>query len=122
MVSEDYRKPDEVFPCVRPLLARRENAGQLDALFAERRAKGLEAYGHPLSTWNGRDALKDAFEELADAVLYFEQARLEALDRRCYGDDEGEARNVRTLAMLRDETLGVLSDAMRFFRPEGGVK
>lgn len=48
----------------------------LDAL--EQRAKaGYEKYGTPLMTFNGRDALQDAFEEALDLCMYLAQALLE---------------------------------------------
>lgn len=44
---------------------------------AEREAIGVERYGQSLHTHNGRDALRDAREELADATAYLTQAWLE---------------------------------------------
>lgn len=41
--------------------------------------KGMEKYGVVLKTFNGRDAGKDAFEELVDLSVYLEQLRLEHL-------------------------------------------
>lgn len=55
-----------------PLPAR----GQVDvteALIAhlrERQAKGIEKYGRPLETFNGRDMLLDAFQESLDQSQY----------------------------------------------------
>jgi len=45
-------------------------------------ARGVETYGQALSTHNCRDALEDARQEIADAVLYLTQAVLEAADNR----------------------------------------
>ena len=36
--------------------------------------KGFKNYGVHLCTFNGRDAVQDLIEEIADAVLYLEQA------------------------------------------------
>lgn len=50
------------------------------ALIAEieaRNAKGRETYGRDLETFNGRDALEDAFEECLDQLVYLKQARME---------------------------------------------
>jgi hypothetical protein len=38
---------------------------------------GIQRYGQPLQTFNGRDALKDLYEELLDACHYAKQAILE---------------------------------------------
>lgn len=41
--------------------------------FIERERLGVESYGTPLHTHNGRDALVDAYEELLDAFMYLTQ-------------------------------------------------
>lgn len=41
---------------------------------AERYQIGLKEYGTPLRAFNGRDALKDAYEEVLDLALYLRQA------------------------------------------------
>lgn len=46
----------------------------------ERRKYGIRKYGRPLETHNGRDALKDAWEEALDLFTYLTQARLERGD------------------------------------------
>lgn len=43
----------------------------------ERYEKGLETYGTPLQTFNGRDCLEDLMEELLDGLMYTIQAMLE---------------------------------------------
>lgn len=43
----------------------------------ERAELGRQRYGVPLGTGNGRDALRDAFEEAVDLVQYLAQALLE---------------------------------------------
>lgn len=47
----------------------------------ERRAYGKRKYGRVLETDNGRDALKDAWEEALDLFTYLTQVRLERGDR-----------------------------------------
>jgi hypothetical protein len=47
----------------------------------ERRNLGVERYGQPLMTHNGRDALQDAWEEAVDLTVYLTQLRMEADDR-----------------------------------------
>ena len=44
-----------------------------------RTAQGVETYGGPLTTDNGRDAERDMLEELLDFCQYQEQSRLELL-------------------------------------------
>jgi hypothetical protein len=41
---------------------------------AERRQFGLRKYGTTLTAGNGRDALKDAYEEALDLCVYLRQA------------------------------------------------
>ena len=56
-----------------------EVADQVKARFChyidERTAIGVEKYGEPLRTFNGRDAVRDFTEELVDALQYQEQDR-----------------------------------------------
>lgn len=44
----------------------------------QRVAIGIQTYGQPLYTHNGRDARRDCVEELADATLYAFQMYLES--------------------------------------------
>lgn len=46
-------------------------------LVRERRELGIQRYGRPLETGNGRDAGRDLVEELVDAACYAMQLRLE---------------------------------------------
>lgn len=41
---------------------------------ARRRQVGVERYGTPLQAHNGRDALRDAYEEALDLAMYLRQA------------------------------------------------
>lgn len=50
---------------------------QLISWLRERERVGKETYGAPLTTFNGRDALKDALEEALDLTQYLFQAILE---------------------------------------------
>lgn len=45
--------------------------------FEARIALGIERYGHPLQTENGRDPARDALDELLDAAHYLKQWHLE---------------------------------------------
>lgn len=49
----------------------------LVAFLDERAALGERKYGTKLQPHNGRDALKDAFEEAVDLVMYLAQAIIE---------------------------------------------
>jgi hypothetical protein len=53
---------------------------ELQRMISERTAKGIETYGKPLSTFNGRDAGQDLLEEIADAFQYAMQLNME-IDR-----------------------------------------
>ena len=46
---------------------------QLLSFLETRIQKGIQTYGEELHTFNGRDALADAAEELGDALLYLLQ-------------------------------------------------
>jgi hypothetical protein len=48
----------------------------------EQVAKGLQTYGTPLQTFNGRSALGDAMEELCDAWQFVQQAKMEQAEIR----------------------------------------
>ncbi len=58
-----------------------------------RRVLGINRYGTPLQTENGRDALQDAYEEALDLCVYLRQA-IEERDaakevvEECPGDPE----------------------------------
>lgn len=43
----------------------------------ERLKLGVSKYGRPLQSHNGRDALKDAWEEALDCLVYLQQMELE---------------------------------------------
>jgi hypothetical protein len=49
----------------------------LIARLKQRRALGIERYGRPLKTFNGRKALQDLLEELLDGANYALQAEME---------------------------------------------
>jgi hypothetical protein len=47
----------------------------------QRRKLGIERYGRPLQTFNGRDALRDLLDELLDGATYAMQVRMEIAAR-----------------------------------------
>jgi len=49
--------------------------------FDDGEQKGMEEYGTPLKTFNGRDAAVDAMGELADAAKYVRQLQMELRDQ-----------------------------------------
>ena len=63
----------EVWPII--LDRYRESPPELLADMRARDSLGRERYGTPLRTWNGRDAVADAYQEALDLVVYVEQAR-----------------------------------------------
>lgn len=48
---------------------------------SEREQLGIERYGTPLQAFNGRDALRDAYEEALDLACYLKQAIVERDER-----------------------------------------
>ena len=66
----------KVFPVVRRYLIQTEQTS-LVAKIEERRDLGIEKYGQELHTFNGRDARKDAEEEILDCLQYVTQLGLE---------------------------------------------
>lgn len=70
-VTDPRRTP--VFPSALARLT----PGPFRDLVAAREAVGIATYGETLHSHNGRDALRDTLEELADAFVYLEQLRLE---------------------------------------------
>ena len=40
----------------------------------ERKAEGIRRYGTPLQAFNGRDSLRDAYDEAVDLAIYLRQA------------------------------------------------
>ncbi len=48
----------------------------LRALYDERRGQGIKRYGTTLQRDNGRDHYADAVQELVDAVVYLQAARM----------------------------------------------
>lgn len=49
-----------------------------DWLIADMRARhelGVKRYGTPLTVWNGRDPVVDAYQEALDLIVYTQQAR-----------------------------------------------
>lgn len=50
---------------------------QVVADIADRRQVGISRYGTALQPHNGRDALRDLYEELLDAVMYVKQVMVE---------------------------------------------
>lgn len=43
----------------------------------KRLEKGVETYGTPLTTFNGRNSLLDAYEEVLDLAMYIKQKLME---------------------------------------------
>jgi len=53
---------------------------------AERKAAGVRKYGVPLRTFNGRDALVDAYQESLDLTVYLRQRVTEGLPGDWFAD------------------------------------
>jgi len=56
----------------------RKEMDDLVSIMQKRDQFGIDKYGVPLSTFNGRSPLNDAFEEALDYAVYMSQAFIEA--------------------------------------------
>lgn len=66
-------------PCIQDLVIEDINA---------RKLVGIQRYGTVLQPNNGRDALRDAYEEALDLAQYLKQALVERDLRRAEAEDE----------------------------------
>ena len=75
MLAAEYRRrADEMMEQPPPIPNDRPSIQQLVlADVAERERIGIERYGVALQALNGRDGLRDLYEELLDAVMYVRQ-------------------------------------------------
>jgi hypothetical protein len=76
---------------------------------AARIQQGIETYGQALRTHNGRDAVEDALQESADAVLYLTQALAEEQQREV---DESINRRLRLLWAMRQRAVSLFVELM----------
>lgn len=84
--------------------------GERVAIDLENRAVGgVEKYGVPLQTHNGRNALVDLYEELLDAVMYATQANME----------NPTAETSYALDLVIDALAGT-TQALRYKQPKRG--
>lgn len=77
--------PDTYDPSVeQPMPEHRDNATDIQSLvmydLAARREVGIQRYGTPLQAHNGRDALRDAYDEALDLACYLRQLIEERTD------------------------------------------
>lgn len=68
----------------------------------ERDAAGRAKYGTPLQPHNGRDSLKDAYQEALDLTVYLKNVQLEAGDSPFYVTALGLAARLRRALLKRD--------------------
>jgi hypothetical protein len=67
----------------------------------ERQRIGTERYGTPLQAFNGRDALRDAYEEALDLACYLRQAIEErGAPAKFWRDRDGDVWTVRDDGLL----------------------
>ena len=48
----------------------------------DRKKQGIQTYGTPLQTWNGRKCIQDAYEEALDLGVYLKQVEMQMSDIR----------------------------------------
>ncbi len=68
------REGDQDLPTIND---RPDIQGMVVADIVARRQVGIERYGTALQPFNGRDVLRDIYEELLDAACYVKQAMVE---------------------------------------------
>lgn len=70
---------------------------------------GVQKYGHPLQPFNGRDPLRDAYEEVLDASAYMKQAIVEAemRVRTVYAVRYGNYEPSEVLALYDNEAAAI---------------
>lgn len=88
-------------PGDQPLPVPNDNPGVHSMLIADieaRRDLGIKRYGVALQAGNGRDALRDAYEEALDLSVYLRQA----IEERDMARREGETLLCRRFAMSSD--------------------
>lgn len=84
-----------------------EGAWQVGHDLAGRKRIGVARYGQPLQAHNGRDALRDAYEEALDLIAYLKQAQQEqGLEFGVYRDAIGVACGLAVLLRPRADTEG----------------
>ncbi len=84
-MSEQPKPIANEHPALWPIVAAKMQVDHADqascaAVVADMSARhqvGMERYGVPLQPHNGRDALRDMYEELLDARVYWEQVIVE---------------------------------------------
>lgn len=88
-------------PAVWPLILAENTDKLVVADMAERDAMGRKRYGVPLTVWNGRDPVVDAYQEVLDAIVYLRQA-CERL-----GPPASDWGHAHVLKSLERELIGV---------------
>lgn len=93
-----------------PSVIARTDDARIVADMMARDALGRERYGVPLTVWNGRDALADAYQEALDLVVYLEQCRLRVPPSTKPWDPRHPSDR---LASLRNEVLGIVAELLK---------
>lgn len=85
---------------------------QVIADIEERRQVGISRYGTALQPFNGRDALRDLYEELLDGAMYVRQAMVER-DAAVLAALAQPQQRLLDIAAELDRTLAVQKRRMR---------
>lgn len=93
-----------------PLVIANESDPEIVTDMLARDLLGRERYGTPLTVWNGRDALADAYQEVLDLVVYLEQC-VQRVPPSTKKWDPYHPRDV--LNSLRNEAIGVAKSLRR---------
>jgi hypothetical protein len=80
--ARGMRQPD-------PIPGREAIVPLVMADLTERMKAGIKTYGRPLESHNGRDALRDAYDEILDCAMYLKQAMIERDNPLSPNNDNG---------------------------------
>ncbi|SRR6266568_1117787 len=81
-----------------------DTGSAIEADICDRTTLGIERYGHPLETFNGRDARIDAYQEALDLQNYLKQLCMER-------PSDGRAKRLYWVAM------GLVWDIKEYMQP-----
>lgn len=76
------RDGDQVLPEPGKQAVQQHILDNIDGIFRESLRVGLERYGRPLETFNGRSTITDIHDEVRDLFAYLTQAKLQAQANR----------------------------------------
>jgi hypothetical protein len=110
-------------PAEQPMPVANDHADIQSLVIADvrtRREVGIQRYGTPLQPFNGRDALRDAYEEALDLAMYLRQVIAER-DAAAVVAGRGAAGSGGAAPSLADALKASLTDAKASRGATGGM-